>query len=498
VKDYSVVVKPLTVLKSPNVDWTWSSAQQKAFNEVKQRLTSAPILASPVNGKPFCLCTDASDYAIGAVLEQEGKDGQWHFVAYGSRSLTDAERKWSSAEKECFAVVHFMNHWWHLLLGAQFEVLTGHQALSWMFGQAEPPTGKLARWVSKMQPFKPFNVKCWPSGNCDALSRELKTGQVATICKDVEQWVKSCRMCQEHLDPQALKAARQQLIKTMQALKKMGMDLIGPLPQSKQGHVYALVMQGYFTKWPEVIPLKDATAKSVAGALFWVILTWGPPAELLSNQGPEFVAELNCELSRQWGIKRQYAMAYHPQTNRQVEQFNRMLKTMIAKFVNGRQDNWDFYLLAFLYAYRTSPHKSTGHTPYKAMLGRAQPSKDRAAKELIPMDEWVQELRVAQEEARKLILPTSKVSSRTEWSQCPIGQERGKLVTRSRYRLIAKARASQRQVGAQQPQTECGTQGTPRMVFKLVGGGESSGFPMEFQSPTCVPIFAKIHKAIRT
>jgi len=64
----------------------------------------------------------------------------------------------------------------------------------------------------------------------------------------------------------------------------------------------------------------------------------------------------------------------------------------------------DIYLLAFLYAYRISPHKSTGHTPYKAMLGRAPPSKDRVATESIPMDERVQELCVEQEEARKLIL----------------------------------------------------------------------------------------------
>jgi len=62
------------------------------------------------------------------------------------------------------------------------------------------------------------------------------------------------------------------------------------------------------------------------------------------------MAELNCELLRQWGIKRQYATAYHPQTNGQVERFNRKLKAMIAKFMNGRQGNWDIYLLAFLYA----------------------------------------------------------------------------------------------------------------------------------------------------
>jgi len=154
-----------------------------------------------------------------------------------------------------------------------------------------------------MQPFKPFNVKCRSCGNSVALSRELKTGQVATICKDVEQWVKSCRTCQEHLDPQSLKAERQQTIKTMQELEKMGMDLIGPLPKSKQGHVYPLVMQDYFTKWLKAIPLKGTTAKSVAGALLSVILTWGPPAELLSDQGAEFVVELNCELSRHVPVK---------------------------------------------------------------------------------------------------------------------------------------------------------------------------------------------------
>jgi len=77
-----------------------------------------------------------------------------------------------------------MNHWRHLLLGAQFEVLTGHQALSKMFGQAEPPTGKLARWILKMQPFQPFNVKYQPgqvNNNSDALSRQPIARLVAAI-----------------------------------------------------------------------------------------------------------------------------------------------------------------------------------------------------------------------------------------------------------------------------------------------------------------------------
>jgi len=71
---------------------------------------------------------------------------------------------------------------------------------------------------------------------------------------------------------------------------------------------------------------------------------------------------------------------------------------MIAKFVNGRQDNWEIYLLAFLYTYRTRLHKSMGSTTYKAMLGRAPPREDGVATESILMDKWMQELCVAQEE----------------------------------------------------------------------------------------------------
>jgi len=55
----------------------------------------SPIFTNPVKGKPFHLCPDANDYSVGAALEQEGEDGQWRIVAYGSRSLTNAERKGS-------------------------------------------------------------------------------------------------------------------------------------------------------------------------------------------------------------------------------------------------------------------------------------------------------------------------------------------------------------------------------------------------------------------
>jgi len=167
--------------------------------------------------------------------------------------------------------------------------------------------------------------------NFEWILKVLNSDKSWTICKDVEQWFKSCRTCQECLDPQALKVASQQTIKTTQALERMGMDLIGPLPKSKQSNKHMLVMQDYFTKLPKTIPLKDVTAKPVAGAILLVILVWGPLAELLSDQGPEFVVELNCELSRQWGPKAICNTLSSP--NGKVEQFNRTLKVMIARTI---------------------------------------------------------------------------------------------------------------------------------------------------------------------
>jgi len=64
------VFKPLTLLKSPKVKWVWKNAQQQVFNDIKQKVGTSPILTDPMKGKPFCLCTDVSDYAVGAALEQ--------------------------------------------------------------------------------------------------------------------------------------------------------------------------------------------------------------------------------------------------------------------------------------------------------------------------------------------------------------------------------------------------------------------------------------------
>uniref|UniRef100_A0A803LKS9 Reverse transcriptase/retrotransposon-derived protein RNase H-like domain-containing protein n=1 Tax=Chenopodium quinoa TaxID=63459 RepID=A0A803LKS9_CHEQI len=94
--------------------WEWSEKQQKAFQELKDSVMREPVLALPNPNKPFEVETDASDFALGGVLLQDG-----HPIAFESRKLNSAERKYATQEKELLAIVHCLRGWRHYLLGSK-------------------------------------------------------------------------------------------------------------------------------------------------------------------------------------------------------------------------------------------------------------------------------------------------------------------------------------------------------------------------------------------
>jgi hypothetical protein len=115
----------------------------------------------------------------------------------------------------------------------------------------------------------------------------------------------------------------------------VGIDLVGPLPVTPAGYGYLLVCVDYFSRWPVVIPLKDATAPSVAEALIQhVFLVYGAPEVLLSDQGPQFTSELLECLNQLFITRHVFSSGYRPQTAGLVERFNRTLLDMLAKVVS--------------------------------------------------------------------------------------------------------------------------------------------------------------------
>ena len=123
----------------------WTNECQSAFEELRNRLVSSPILAHPDFSKKFVLDTDASNEAIGAVLSQE-IDGKERPITFASRTLTKPEGRYCVTRKELLAVVFFVKHFKHYLHGKQFIVRTDHGSLRWLinFKNSE---GQLARWL---------------------------------------------------------------------------------------------------------------------------------------------------------------------------------------------------------------------------------------------------------------------------------------------------------------------------------------------------------------
>ena len=115
VKDFSLVAKPLTNFLRKNVLFQWTDACQQSFDELKHRLTSAPILALPFGEGGYVVFADASGNGLGCVLMQNGK-----VIAYASRQLKIHEMNYPTHDLELAAIVHALKTWRHYLFGETF------------------------------------------------------------------------------------------------------------------------------------------------------------------------------------------------------------------------------------------------------------------------------------------------------------------------------------------------------------------------------------------
>ncbi|KAH9657886.1 Endonuclease [Citrus sinensis] len=153
-----------------NRTWHWSEECQRAFEELKKAISEEPVLALPDHTKPFEVQTDASDFAIGGVLMQEG-----HPIVFESRKLNDTERRYTVQEKEMTAIIHCLRVWRHYLLGSHFTIMTDNVATSY-FQTQKKLSPKQARWQDFLAEFD-YRLEYKPGKAnvvADALSRKAE------------------------------------------------------------------------------------------------------------------------------------------------------------------------------------------------------------------------------------------------------------------------------------------------------------------------------------
>lgn len=176
IKDFATIAEPMNRLLRKDISYIWNDDCQKAFEILKEKLTTAPILIYPDFSKSFTLHTDASYQGLGAVLTQEDEEGYEHVVAYASRSLVGAEYNYSPTEIECLATVWAMKYFRPYIYLMEFTLVTDHAALQGLMNNPTP-SKRMTRWILTINdyPFKIQFRKGKKHLNADALSRIPKS-----------------------------------------------------------------------------------------------------------------------------------------------------------------------------------------------------------------------------------------------------------------------------------------------------------------------------------
>ncbi|UYV69417.1 K02A2.6-like, partial [Cordylochernes scorpioides] len=385
-KDSSKILlrKLLLYTKSSKKDnkFTWNSDQQDAFDSLKKALMSEPVLAYFEEQLPTELHTDASGYGIGAVLVQIN-DGKERPVGYASRTLSKAEKNYSTTERECLAAIWAINKFRPYLFGQETErfgaelkgyemlkgtlykkkfdplgnqhllVITKHLRLELLKSLHDAPTAGHLGFSKTYERVK--NKYFWPG-----------------LLRDIRKYVAHCKECQRKKQstqkpPGLLKA----IPPATSPFQRVGMDLLGRFPKSDTGNKWIIVCTDYLTRFAVTKSLPTGEAKEAAKFLMEdVVLKHGAPREIITDRGRVFQSKLIAELTNQCSSIHRFTTAYHPQTNGLMERLNKTLANMIAMYVSVEQKDWDVILPYVTFAYNTAKQDTTGFTPFKLIHGR--------------------------------------------------------------------------------------------------------------------------------
>ena len=184
--DMATLTEPMHSLLRKGVAWKWNDKCETAFQEIKRLLCKAPVLVLFDMSKEIVVHCDASQYGIGAVLSHVMADGSEKPVSFASRTLSTAERNYSTIEKEGLALVYAVRKFHQFLFGNKFTMVTDHKPLLGLFAENSPLPARAAarvlRWALLLAAYD-YQLKYREgsrNGNADALSRlplDARTGE---------------------------------------------------------------------------------------------------------------------------------------------------------------------------------------------------------------------------------------------------------------------------------------------------------------------------------
>ncbi|KAD3337228.1 hypothetical protein E3N88_32748 [Mikania micrantha] len=354
IKSFGVIARPLNDLLKKSA-FQWNDLAQSAFDQLKQALTSAPVLALPDFSKVFVIETDASSKGLGAVLMQEG-----HPIAFirSENLVADGLSRVQGLALFTMAVSTIDP----LLL----EIIKA----SWVkdsFLQAlilKCQQGTHIPNVTWKENLLLRKNKIWPT------LKRIKAWCYWKGCsKQVLAFVKECPQCQQaKYEPVAAPGLLQPLPVPTHVFTDISMDFMSGLPKVK-GKDTILVIVDRLTKYAHFIPLSHPYFALQVAQVFIdnIFKLHGCPQTIVSDRDPIFLSHFWKEFMRLQGVQLAHSTAYHPQTDGQTEVLNRCLETYLRCFCMHTPQQWLSWLSLAEWWYNTTFHSSLKCSPFEAL-----------------------------------------------------------------------------------------------------------------------------------
>jgi transposase InsO family protein len=203
------------------------------------------------------------------------------------------------------------------------------------------------------------------------------------MASDFANTVNNCTVCAKNRISERKRTRFLKLFPASEPLQYVAVDILGPLPETENGNRFLLVMTDRFSKLTRTVPLRSISAFTVTRAFCekWVFV-YGAPQYVLTDKCTQFTAKFVLAFFRELGIGKVFTTAEHPQTNGQMERFNRTIvnslfnRTIVNSFLGYEsqyQNNWDEFPSAITFGYNCRIHSSLGLAPFELVLSRPPP-----------------------------------------------------------------------------------------------------------------------------